>query len=625
MEEVDNIIIHSLRQIGCDVEDEVQSLRDFSTATVVEAAVKCLCVIDQKFDMSPVLPPGMSARYRIGTSLAEACVEIGYKGEIGYQTFLYANETDVRKILIFLLEKIPKESAATAEEPAGSSSALMSQAICNEIKRRLQLPMRPLRVCHGGLRLRDSLTQSHRQDYSNTWPFHAVSVNLPEGVSDLTKPQSLEFGLSVIDCESLGRCKPEDVAPSVLEANALQLTIAQEWEAEWNQSGLHSRLTQEEYRARKHQRLHKRIADHLTRAVQAASGDSDASALTGVHTERPVARVKGSRFTHSEKLQFTKQEEKPSEAVKPQAETEEDIQKHREQEFESLKTQLDGLSDRLENTKLETRQYSTSIDKRSLSELEQTKRRAEGHLQGQKRVLDLLPDAENNIAKLQNVIATKCRKLVNLGNQWENHRGPLMEQYNTLKEQNGCRLSETEKKLEEIKRLREKMRALATDTRAKDDLYKQLVAEYERTTKDVNRAAYTKRILEIITNINKQNQDIQKVLSDTKEVQKEINVLSGKLDRTFTVTDELIFKDAKKDESVRKAYKYLASLHENCSQLIKTVEDTGVIMREIRDLEDQIESESNKRTLANLQRIQADYHEMKKENAALMSQLKQLQ
>lgn len=32
------------------------------------------------------------------------------------------------------------------------------------------------------------------------------------------------------------------------------------------------------------------------------------------------------------------------------------------------------------------------------------------------------------------------------------------------------------------------------------------------------------------------------VLKDTKDVQKEINTLSGKLDRTFAVTDELIFR-----------------------------------------------------------------------------------
>lgn len=35
---------------------------------------------------------------------------------------------------------------------------------------------------------------------------------------------------------------------------------------------------------------------------------------------------------------------------------------------------------------------------------------------------------------------------------------------------------------------------------------------------------------------------IFQILIDTKVVQKEINQLSGKLDRTFSVTDELIFR-----------------------------------------------------------------------------------
>jgi len=37
------------------------------------------------------------------------------------------------------------------------------------------------------------------------------------------------------------------------------------------------------------------------------------------------------------------------------------------------------------------------------------------------------------------------------------------------------------------------------------------VAEYEQMAKDINRSAYTQRILEIVSNIRKQNQDIDKV------------------------------------------------------------------------------------------------------------------
>ncbi|XP_015773725.1 PREDICTED: coiled-coil domain-containing protein 22 homolog [Acropora digitifera] len=182
--------------------------------------------------------------------------------------------------------------------------------------------------------------------------------------------------------------------------------------------------------------------------------------------------------------------------------------------------------------------------------------------------------------------------------------------------------SEAQEKLEEIKSLREKMKEVAEDARGKEDLYKQLVVEYETMRKDVNRSAYTRRILEIVGNIEKQREEIKKILIDTKVVQKEINQLSGKLDRTFSVTDELIFRDARKDESCRKAYKYLASLHQNCKDLISSVEETGLILREIRDLEDQIEMESQKNTATNLERITADYKQIKDENNALTKKLK---
>lgn len=52
---------------------------------------------------------GMSARFRVGTSIAQACQNLGYRGEIGYQTLLYSSEVDVRKLFMFLVEKLPRK------------------------------------------------------------------------------------------------------------------------------------------------------------------------------------------------------------------------------------------------------------------------------------------------------------------------------------------------------------------------------------------------------------------------------------------------------------------------------------------------------------------------------------
>ena len=44
---------------------------------------------------------------------------LGYKGEIGYQTFLYSNEADIRKVLMFVVEKLPKDTTVSSDEPLG--------------------------------------------------------------------------------------------------------------------------------------------------------------------------------------------------------------------------------------------------------------------------------------------------------------------------------------------------------------------------------------------------------------------------------------------------------------------------------------------------------------------------
>lgn len=48
--------------------------------------------------------------------------ELGYKGEIGYQTFLYSSETEIRSLLMFLVEKLPRERAETLDQPTGTKN-----------------------------------------------------------------------------------------------------------------------------------------------------------------------------------------------------------------------------------------------------------------------------------------------------------------------------------------------------------------------------------------------------------------------------------------------------------------------------------------------------------------------
>ena len=102
-----------------------------------------------------------------------------------------------------------------------------------------------------------------------------------------------------------------------------------------------------------------------------------------------------------------------------------------------------------------------------------------------------------------------------------------------------------QKKVEEINQFRLEIDELNADLTSKENLAKDLNKELEnmpKESKTSNRQFYTRRILEIVSNIDKQKKEIDKILIETKTLQKEINQLTGKLERIFNATDELLFK-----------------------------------------------------------------------------------
>lgn len=617
MEEVDQIVLHTLRQIGCDFE-EVTSLKEFNTEAAMEGVVRCLNLINPSLELSHHIPPSMSGKYRLGSTLAAEITNIGYKGEIGYQTFLYSNETDLRKIFLFLFENLPKETEKSLDEPLNKSIVILKE-ISSSLTKYINFPWLPI-YCKSNA-VSDSFLM--KNPLFSTKLYQPVTLFVPLINGSLkygnNYDQYCNVNLHVVSNQT--NAGPS-LNSSVLEINSLsylQQSINE------NQNDLTSTLNKKEVVFQKQAKIEKIINDFLIQALKHKKDYEKYEMLT----KSSIANndLKGSRFVHSLELQFTSDKKENIsvlniETSKP--DSEEEKQRKREEEIKELQEKVDSLSEKMEIFLEENKKYETLCSniaeriKKNKEVIDEIKER----YRVKKCTLSLLPDAESNIEKLQNLIDTSSQRLVSLANQWEQHRVPLIEEYRELREQSSRRVNETQRKLEEIKVLRDKIQNLGMEVRQKEDMHKHLISAYEKLTKDVSRSAYTRRILEIVGNIKKQKAEIDKVLLDTRNVQKEINKLSGKLERTFTVTDELIFRDAKKDEAIRRAYKYLAALHENCSHLIQIVEETGSIAREIRELEDQIDQENQKQVAATLERITLDYKQMQQENASLMAQLK---
>ncbi|MGH0145705.1 UNVERIFIED_CONTAM: hypothetical protein FKN15_041325 [Acipenser sinensis] len=214
----------------------------------------------------------------------------------------------------------------------------------------------------------------------------------------------------------------------------------------------------QEYKSRKRQRLQKRLQDQLRHCVQ--QGPDSQHALRSSSDLADVLRsfsggaggrdvlTKGTRFTHTEKFTFTQEPEKvvqqmqtAADALPASKQSEQDIQARQEEEVTSLQQELDQLSSRVEEVTSDMKKLTVSMTQVSdeLKQRELGNCEEEESVRVKKRTIELLPDAENNLPKLQVLVEGSAKRIVNLASQWEKHRAPLIEECRKLKELWGSR------------------------------------------------------------------------------------------------------------------------------------------------------------------------------------------
>lgn len=199
MEEVDNIIIETLKNLNwyvtnnscfvkirfyfvpncSDIDDEVQGLKHFTAEMVTNCIVACLECIVPEMKLSRKLPPSMSLRLKIATNLAEHIKKLGYRGDMGYQTILYCNEVDIRRVFMFLIEHLPKETnKAVANEDAGYVPKLVKQ-IEKHLQVALDKPWVPVNILKNGIR-----------DYGDVQIKHTFGLSIPLRTVNLEVPST---------------------------------------------------------------------------------------------------------------------------------------------------------------------------------------------------------------------------------------------------------------------------------------------------------------------------------------------------------------------------------------------------------------------------------------------------
>ncbi|KAL0399085.1 UNVERIFIED_CONTAM: Coiled-coil domain-containing protein 22 [Sesamum radiatum] len=246
-------------------------------------------------------------------------------------------------------------------------------------------------------------------------------------------------------------------------------------------------------------------------------------------------------------------------------------------------------------------------------------------------VLDDQHPLEFYIEQLNDQVEAKRHKLKELENEWDAKEMALQEKKRNLEQSLIGLYPEAARKLTERKEIELETESILAEIKrsmsrfciiTREEELSKLQSDLEKQPKLTSRRSYIERINEITKNSRKQDNDIQRILRDTRELQLESNTIQERLNRTYAIVNETIFREAKKDPVARQAYRLLTNIHESFEQIAEKILATDRSRRDAADYEAKLASISA-RSL-NMDKLQADLDAIRKENHLLEQCLQHL-
>ncbi|KAH6768093.1 hypothetical protein C2S51_013429 [Perilla frutescens var. frutescens] len=227
-------------------------------------------------------------------------------------------------------------------------------------------------------------------------------------------------------------------------------------------------------------------------------------------------------------------------------------------------------------------------------------------------VFDGQHPVEFYIEQLNDQVEAKRHKLKELESEWIAIERPLQEKKRNLEESLFSLYPEASGKLVTMKMETE---SVVAEIKRREEELSKLSQDLEKRPNLARRRSYIERVNEITKNSGKQDNDIQRILKDTRELQLESNTIQERLNRTYAVVNETIFREAKKDPVARQAYRLLTNIHESFEQIAEKTLATDRTRRDAADYEAKLAIISARSM--NTSKLQADLDGIKRENELL--------
>ncbi|EYU27465.1 hypothetical protein ABFS82_13G155900 [Erythranthe guttata] len=296
---------------------------------------------------------------------------------------------------------------------------------------------------------------------------------------------------------------------------------------------------------------------------------------------------------------------------------------------DDLAQKADELGSVLDNVEIRTESSEGAQSSYSLGRIESSRNKAfrdqdnSQHLDEElgllKAAVEMVSDGQRPvefyIEQLNDQVEAKRHKLKELESEWDVIEKPLQEKKINLEQTLSALYPEASGKLTGTKEIESEVESILAEIKRREEEHTKLSSDLEKQLKVAPRKSYIERINEITKNSRKQDNDIQGILKDIRELQLESNTIRERLNRTYAIVDETIFREAKKDPVARQAYRLLKDIHESFEQIAETILASDRSRRDAADYETRL-SNVSARSL-NMSKLQADLEAIRKENDLL--------
>lgn len=600
----------------------------------------------------------MAARHRVATAVANAIKANGYSGEGGYNSLLYPNERDVRRLLSWVVQKLPRSEESTAGTSGlGSLGSTLFRnvgtwltATSNDTtivsNGTASIPPSVLNaheysLAQGNITLAtSSISSSSASLGSPSSNFSSSSTYLREQIISLIRkeynrvPEDTYFSLTLGSTDAVRTA----VSTTVTATSGTSTTTNN------NSSTSSSSATATDVSVTIPLPTFETIAEKYQHTV-----------ATTEASRRRRRREGGIYFTGTQldtySSPFTRRATYAIKVVKaiapppapvttttvvvdtPKAKTEEEIAKEREDEINNLQADVDKLTMEIDSLISKRTLLSSMVPqlRTQFNVLTEKTKELERNYIIRKACLEMLPNAEEHLTRLTTEIETATAKLIALGQEWDQHRKPLLQAIAFEENKGVIQRERLETLQKDLLDMRSQANDFATGIATKEETEKRLSVEVAKvqatmaaagTGPDaiITRPVYTRRILDVVRQIRKQKAEIARIVNDVRTVQNDLTTVTEKVRKTASSATESMERSAvehAKDPAYRQSLRLLLALQDAFSNLINAVTIIGQAENETRDMENRIEQMQQRNDAANTVQLLKDLASIRDENNQL--------